>query len=142
MNIRIKQYDTNLPLPQSEPRAVGQDLYCREDLTIPPHEVGMISVNVAVEIPEGYFLLLAVRSSTPLKKGLTLANGMGIVDPFFCGDKDELLVQLLNFTNLPVEIKKGERLVQAVLVKHEPITWQEVDSFGTDGHGGYVIEKE
>lgn len=137
MNIHIKRFDKTLQLPQADRRAVGFDLACREDITIPPHEVGLVPVNIAVAVPDGYFLLLAARSSTPLKKGLMLANGIGIIDPFYCGDKDEIKIQLLNFTDKPVDVKKGELLTQGLLVKHEAVNWEEVDSFGTDGHGGY-----
>ena len=139
MEIRIKRFDDALPLPEAEPHAAGFDLTCRESVTISPREIKLIPVNIAVEIPDGYFLLLAARSSTPLKKGLILANGIGIVDPFYRGDKDEIKVQLLNFSDEPVQVVKGELLTQGVIMKHESVTWKEVDSFGTDGHGGYWI---
>lgn len=141
MNIRIKRFDKSLPLPIAKPHATGADLACREDAVIAPHEVKLIPVNIAVEVPDGYFLLLASRSSTPLKKGLMMANSIGIVDPFYNGDKDEILVQLLNFTDQPVEIKKGELLTQALIIKHEPIEWQEVETLGTDGYGGYKYQQ-
>jgi dUTP pyrophosphatase len=137
MKIRIKRFDKTLPLPIAKPHAAGADLACRKDTIIPPHQVKLVPVNAAVAVPDGYFLLLAARSSTPLKKGLMMANSIGIVDPFFNGDKDEMLVQLLNFTDHPVEIKRGELLTQALLMKHEPIEWEEVETLGTDGYGGY-----
>jgi dUTP pyrophosphatase len=141
MKLRIKRFDKTLPLPYAKPQAAGADLACREDMTIPAHTVKLVPVNIAVEVPDGYFLLLASRSSTPLKKGLMMANSIGIVDPFYNGDKDEILVQLLNFTDQPVEIKKGELLTQALLMKHESIEWEEVDTLGTDGYGGYKYKK-
>jgi dUTP pyrophosphatase len=137
MKICIKRFDKTLALPATKPHAAGIDLACRQDITIAPHEVKLVPVNIAVEVPDGYFLLLASRSSTPLKKGLMMANSIGIVDPFYNGDKDEVLVQLLNFTDQPVEIEKGELLTQALLMKHEPIEWNEVETFGADGYGGY-----
>lgn len=66
-----------------------------------------------------------------------LANGIGIVDPFYSGDSDELKIQLLNFTDKPVEVKKGETLAQVVIVRREVVEWEEVDEMGADGHGGY-----
>jgi len=141
MKIRIKRFDKTLPLPATKPHAAGIDLACREDATIAPHQVKLIPVNIAVEIPDGYFLLLASRSSTPLKKGLMMANSIGIVDPFYNGDKDEILVQLLNFTDQPVQVTKGEFLTQALIMKHEPIEWEEVESLGIDGYGGYKYKR-
>lgn len=137
MQLRIKRFDSTLPLPQGEPRAAGLDLTCRESMTVPPHEVRLVPSNVAIEIPDGYFLLLTSRSSTPFRKGLMLANGAGIIDPFFCGDKDELQIMLFNFTDAPVQVERGEQLAQVTLMKYEQVSWQEIDTFGTDGRGGY-----
>jgi dUTPase len=66
-----------------------------------------------------------------------LANGIGIIDPFYSGDNDEVKIQLLNFTDKPTRVTKGEALAQGMLVKREPVEWLEVESMGTDGHGGY-----
>lgn len=66
-----------------------------------------------------------------------LANGIGIVDPFYSGDEDEIKIQLLNFTDKPVKVVKGEALAQGVIVKREPVEWQEIETMGTNGHGGY-----
>lgn len=149
MKIRIKRFDKQLPLPQfdeSDPKTgkrydseqvAAFDLFCREGVTIPPHSVRLVAVNNAIETPPGHFLLLCARSSTPWKKGLMLANGIGIVDPFYSGDKDELKIQLLNFTDAPVEVTKGETLAQGVIVKREPVEWLEVESMDHSGHGGY-----
>ncbi|HSX31339.1 MAG TPA: hypothetical protein VLE99_05470 [Candidatus Saccharimonadales bacterium] len=137
MRIRIKRFDKDLALPAAEPHAAGFDLTCREAIVIPPHEVKLVPINIAVKIPEGYFLLLAARSSTPLRRGLLLANGIGVIDPFFNGDKDEIKIQLLNFTDAAVSVEKGELLTQGMVIKHEAVEWDEVESFGSDGHGGY-----
>lgn len=139
MKIRIKRFNKTLPLPEAEPDAAGFDLFCRETVTIKPRSVALVPVNNAIAVPKNHFLLLAVRSSTPLKKGLMLANGIGIVDPFYCGDKDEIKVQLFNYTDAPVAVREGEALTQGLLVKHEAVEWEEVQSLGTDGHGGYWV---
>jgi len=149
VKIRIKRIDKNLPLPEfdeADPKTLKRydksqvaafDLFCREDKTIEPHELAIVGVNNIIETPPDCFLLLVARSSTPWKKGLMLANGVGIVDPFYSGESDELKIQLLNFTDKPVEVKKGECLAQGVIVRREPVEWEEVDEMGADGHGGY-----
>ena len=68
-----------------------------------------------------------------------LANGVGIVDPFYSGDSDELKIQLLNFTDKQVEVKKGEPLAQGVIVHRESVEWEEVDNMGVYGHSGYKM---
>lgn len=149
MKIRIKRIDKSLPLPdfdESDPQTgkqygrnqvAGFDLFCREDATIRPSELALVAINNVIETPPDCFLMLVARSSTPWKKGLMLANGVGVVDPFYSGDNDELKIQLFNFTDKPVNVKKGETLAQGIIVRREPIEWDEVESMGSSGHGGY-----
>ena len=71
MNVRIKRIDIKLPLPAYETEgAVGFDLLAREDTTIEPKQIGLVPNNIVVDVPAGYMLMLASRSSTPKKKGL------------------------------------------------------------------------
>jgi dUTP pyrophosphatase len=81
MDIKIKRFDKELPLPTRQTAgAAAFDLTAREAVTIQPGTVGYVPLNIAVETPPGYFMLLAARSSTQ-KKGLMKANGIGIIDP-------------------------------------------------------------
>lgn len=137
MQIPIKRFDKNFPLPDAEDGAACFDLYCRETVTIPPHQIKAVPQNIAIKVPKGYAWLLFSRSSTPIRKGLMLANGVGVLDPFYSGDKDELIAMMLNVTDEPVTVEAGDRIVQGMIMKVEPVTWQEVDSMGEDGHGGY-----
>ncbi len=149
MKIRIKRLDKSLPLPEfdeANPKTLerydksqiaGFDLLCREDVTIKPHELIIVGVNNVIETPPDCFLLLSVRSSIPWQKGLILANGVGVVDPFYNGDTDEIKIQLYNITNKPVRVKKGDALVQGIIVRREPVEWEEVDNMNSEGHGGY-----
>lgn len=138
MKVRIKRFDKSLPLPAAEERAAGFDFYCREEAVIQARKIGLVAVNNAIEVPEGYGLLVIPRSSTSWRKGLMLANGVGLIDPFYSGDKDEIKIQLFNITDEPVTVERGEQLAQGMLIRMEPAQWEEVDTFGTDGHGGYV----
>lgn len=154
MKIKIKRFDKSLPLPEAEEfehdnsrqhdrgMVAAFDLYCRESVTIPPHTVKLVPANNAIAVPRDHLLLLSARSSTPWKKGLMLANGIGIVDPFYSGDKDEIKLQLFNFTDQPVVVSKGEALAQGVIIRREPVEWQEVETMGADGHGGYQTTSE
>lgn len=137
MNIPIKRFNKDIPLPAADPGAACFDLFCREDVTIPPHTIKAVPQNIALKVPDGHALLLFSRSSTPLRKGLMMANSVGVVDPFYCGDNDENLAFLYNFTDQPVTVEAGDRIVQGMIIKTESITWQEVESMNDDGHGGY-----
>lgn len=69
INVKIKRIDTELPLPKYETDgSVGFDIIAREDTVIEARGIGLIPGNVIVEVPEGYMLTIASRSSTPRKK--------------------------------------------------------------------------
>ena len=140
MQILIKRVDKSLPLPQHEPGASCFDFVCRENAVINPKEIKLVPLNTVVKVPRGYTLLVFVRSSTPLKKGLTLANNVGIVDAFYNGDKDEIIAEFLNITDHVVKVTKGEMLVQGLFIKHIEVTWQEVDRMKDKGVGGYKAD--
>lgn len=137
MNIPIKRFDTSLPLPAPTPRAAAFDFTCRETVTIPPGKIRAIAQNVAMQVPDGYVLYVFSRSSTPHKRGVMMANSVGVVDPFYDGDNDEILIFLMNITDEPVTISAGDRVAQGIIMKTETVVWDEVDSFGQIGHDGY-----
>lgn len=137
MQISIKRFNKSFSLPEYKDGAACFDLICRESVTIQPNEIKAVAQNVAVKIPVGYALLLFSRSSTPLRKSLMLANGVGVLDPFYCGDKDEMLAFFLNVSDKPVEVKAGDKVVQAMIIKTEPVSLQELDIMADEGHGGY-----
>ena len=103
--VKIQRIDKTLPLPVYETRgAVGFDLLARETVTIEPGKIELIPGNVIVEVPEGYMLAVASRSSTPRKKGLTFPHGFGIIDHDYCGPEDEVKIQVYNFATESVTV--------------------------------------
>lgn len=117
MRLHVTRIDDTLPLPRYEtPGAVAFDIYARETTTIGPGNLGFIPTNLIVDIPEGYVLILASRSSTPKKKGLLIPHGIGMIDQDYCGPKDEMKAQVYNFTDEPVIVERGERIAQAMLI--------------------------
>ena len=139
MKIKIIRIDKTLPLPSYQTNgSVAFDLYARESITIKPWTPTIIPANVIIEVPEGYFLMLASRSSTPIKKHLIVANGIGVIDQDYHGNKDEIGVQVLNFTNEDVIIEKGERIAQALLVQiAKVVEFNEVITIKEESRGGF-----
>ena len=136
MKLKIKRFDKSLPLPVHKTKgAVAVDLYSREEVTVEPHQLNYVPMNVAIEIPDGYFILMAPRSSTH-KLGITGVNGVGIFDRDFCGDNDEYRFIAYNFTDKPVTIEKGTRLCQLLLIKCENFEFEEVEAMGNSDRGG------
>ena len=137
MKIKINRCDKNHPLPKHETDgAAAFDLRARETVEIPPGKVGYVPLNIAVETPPGHFLLMAPRSSTH-KKGIILANGIGIGDPDFSGDGDEYRAAYLNFTDTPVVIEAGERIAQGMFVQFVRAEWDEVEKLENKTRGGF-----
>lgn len=127
MKVKIKRLDKTLPLPQYEsPGAVAFDVVARTSISIKPQSIGRVPVNIIVEIPKGYMLLLKDRSSTARKKGLLCT--VGYIDQDYRGDDDEIQLQFFNFQKEPVMIERGERLGQAAFVPISIAEWVEVDS--------------
>ena len=141
MKILAKRFDKSFPMPAYDSGAACFDLICRESATIEPGKIVGVPQNIALQVPKGHVLLLFIRSSTPQRRGLVLANSVGVIDPFYCGDKDENLAFLLNITDEAVHIKAGEKLVQGMLIKTVSVEWQEVTMLPSVGHGGYKLEK-
>ena len=145
MKAKIKRLNKEVALPQYHTReSAGFDIASSVDITVAPGQVVKIPTGLVIAAPKGHFLLIAARSSLPLKKGLAMANGIGVVDPDYAGPSDEIHIILHNFTDAPVEVKKGERLAQGIFLPVEQAQWEEVDELrpvdrgGMGSTGGYI----
>jgi dUTP pyrophosphatase len=137
VNIKLKRFDKDLPLPEYKTAgAAALDMYARTSLTIQPGEVKLIPLNVALEIPRGYFVLIANRSST-YKLGITCVNGIGVGDSDFSGDNDEYHFPALNYTDQPVTIERGTRVCQILILAADHVQVTEVESLGNADRGGF-----
>ncbi len=137
-SIQIKKLDPSLEIPQYQTNgSVGFDLPSSADVTINPGEIQLIPTGLVVKVPVGLMLMLVSRSSTPRKKGLTKPHSIGIIDQDYCGETDELKIQVYNFTNQPVKIQKGDRIAQGIFVPVVKAQFVEVDSHNQESRGGF-----
>ncbi len=135
--ILVKRFDPELPLPEYKTEgAAAFDLYARLETTIAPRTVGYIPLNLAMQIPRGHFAMLCARSSLH-KRGLVPANGFGVIDSDYSGDKDEYIAALLNFTDEAVVVPKGERIMQVVVLPVDRFQLVAVDSLSEKSRGGF-----
>jgi len=135
---KIKRIDKSLPLPVYETGgSVGFDIVAREQTNVPPKEIKLVPGNIIVEVPKGYMLMVASRSSTPRKKGLTQPHGLGIIDHDYCGNEDEIKIQVYNFTDESVIVEKGEKIAQGVFIRIDKLDWEEVDEMAEESRGGF-----
>lgn len=112
--------DAALP-KRSTKGAAGYDFECVIDTICPAHKITLIPTGIKAQIDPGYYLQLAVRSSTPKKKGLILANGVGIVDEDYYNNPDNeghIMFQVYNITDNDVIIPAGERIGQGTFIRY------------------------
>ena len=99
MLVKIKRIDASIPAPKYHTNGSAAFDFCsRETLTIAPHGLMRIPTGLIIATPEGYVLVVSARSSLAIKKGLMLANGIGLVDSDYCGP-NEILISVYNLTN-------------------------------------------
>jgi dUTP pyrophosphatase len=138
MKVKIVRVDKSLPLPEYHTEgAVAFDMYSREDAAIAPGELTMLPSNFIIQVPDGYALIIAARSSLAKKKGLVLRNGIGVIDKDYHGPEDEIKILVYNFTDSPVAVTRGERIAQGLIVPVAKATWEEVSVIKDDSRGGF-----
>ena len=137
--VRIRRLDPSVALPQYQTAgAAGFDLAASQDVLVPPSSIALVPTGLVIQVPDGHFLGIFARSSTPLKRGLMVANGVGVIDRDYCGPADEIKIQVLNFTATPVQVRQGDRLAQGLFLPVTHVTWQESDGdLRSDSRGGF-----
>ena len=138
MNVRIKRLCPHATLPAYQTAgAAAFDLAAAEDTTIQPGEVALVPTGLVIAVPAGMFLAIFARSSTPLKRGMMVANGVGVVDPDYAGPADEVKVALVNIRTTAVTISRGERIAQGIFLSAPRAAWVEVDELEAPSRGGF-----
>jgi dUTP pyrophosphatase len=142
MKIPTKRFDKKLPLPKYEKGAAGFDFIIRENATIKPKETQALKSNLAMEIPEGYFLMIIPRSSTALRTGLTMPNSVGVIDSFYNGSENEMHLLFYNSTGKDVKVKKGDKLAQGIIFKYEIAEFDETRKLKRSKRSVWKIPKK
>jgi dUTP pyrophosphatase len=138
MNVRVRRLRPDAALPRYETaRAAAFDFSAAEDVVVPPGGVALVATGLAVEVPIGMFLGIFARSSTPLKRGLMVANGVGVVDPDYCGPEDEIKIAVMNFTAAPVTVRRGDRIAQGMFLAAPRVMWEETEALAERSRGGF-----
>ncbi len=114
--------EINLPVRKTKYSA-GYDVEAAEDTIIPSFKKGMkptlVKTGIKSYMQENEYLMLANRSSNPGKKGLILANSVGIIDKDYYGNSDNdghIMFAFYNIKDEDVEIKKGDCIGQAIFM--------------------------
>lgn len=112
------------------------DLCAAENVELKQGEFKLISLGVAMELPEGFEAHVLSRSSTFKRWGILMVNSMGIIDNSFCGDND--VWQFPALATRDVVIEAGSRIAQFRLErKMAPIHPKFVERLGNKDRGGF-----
>ncbi len=138
MNVEIYRIDKTLPLPKYETAGSSAfDFLAREETVIPSHEIRFVPGNVIVKCPKNLALLILPRSSTPKKKSLVFPHSLGLIDGDYHGEKDEIKIQVYNFSDSPVTVERGERIAQGLFIHTERVEFTEDYTPGEISRGGF-----
>ena len=116
--------EINIPVRKTK-FAAGYDIEAAEDIVVPSFKKGMapvlIPTGLKAYMEDDEVLYLYNRSSNPKKKGLVLANSVGVVDKDYYGNPDNdghIMFAFFNIKDEDITIKKGEAIGQGVFSKY------------------------
>lgn len=125
----------DLPLPTYQTEgAAGLDLMAAvaEPMVLKPLERQMVPTGIAIALPEGYEAQVRPRSGLAAKHGISIVNAPGTVDADYRG---EIKVLLVNLSNEPFTIDRGERIAQMVIAPVVQAKLVEVTALDTTARG-------
>lgn len=133
MKAKIKYHDG---ASRIERHGAMWDMAASETVTLRKGEVRIIPLGVSVKLPSGFMGVLVPRSSTCLKRGILMANSVGIIENDYSGDGD--VWGFVAYAIRDTVIEHGTRIAQFMPVRYaEGIEFEEVESMGCADRGGY-----
>ena len=139
MRVRLKKLNEKAILPTyGSEFSAGADLYAciDESVAIAPGETAFIGTGLAMELDCGYVALIYARSGLACKKGLALANKVGVVDADYRG---EVMVALHNHGLVSQTVEAGERIAQMIIAPFVAVNYVFADELDDTvrGEGGF-----
>lgn len=126
-----------LPVRKTKGSA-GYDFVAPFDADVYPNHIVKFPTYIKAIMPEDTVLMLYVRSSIGIKRGLILPNGTGIIDSDYAGNPDNdgnIIGALVNMSQKVQHIKRGEAFMQGVFLKYETVTDDDADGVRIGGIG-------
>ena len=135
--------DKEINLPERKTKySAAYDFEAAEDCVIPAFKAGMsptlVKTGIKAYMQEDEVLLLYNRSSNPKKKGLILANSVGVIDRDYYGNPDNdgaIMAAFYNCREEDVEVKKGECICQGMFQKYLTADGDEANGERLGGFG-------
>ena len=135
--IRIKYHSDKIDkLTYVDGKSDWIDLRSAEDVVLKAGEFHLVDLGISVQLPQGYEMITAPRSSTFRNYGLLQSNSIGIVAESYCGDNDVLKMPV--YATRDTEIHVNDRICQFRIIEHQPkIVFEETDELGNNDRGGF-----
>ena len=137
----FENQDIHLPIRKTKCSA-GYDVEAAEDVTIPAFKPGvkptLVKTGLKAYCPEDEYYMLVNRSSNPGKKGLILANSIGIIDSDYYGNESNdghFMFAYYNFFEHDVQVKKGDVIGQVIFSKYFKVDNDNAEGIRTGGFG-------
>ena len=137
----FENQDIHLPIRKTKCSA-GYDVEAAEDVTIPAFKPGvkptLVKTGLKAYCPEDEYYKLVNRSSNPGKKGLILANSIGIIDSDYYGNESNdghFMFAYYNFFEHDVQVKKGDVIGQVIFSKYFKVDNDNAEGIRTGGFG-------
>lgn len=124
------------PVPEDEYVTMEQMAAFTKETGMKPT---LVSTGMKCHLNPDCWLQLTIRSSSPLKYWLMLANGVGVIDADYCDNADnegEIFFQVYNLSPFNIQIKKGEAIGQAIILPYRT-TVDDTDNPAAVRRGGF-----
>lgn len=135
-NKNIEEIYKNIEIPIRKTKgSAGHDIVSPFDFTLLPNESIMIPTGIHCKISTGWVLMIFVRSSLGIKKGIKLANGTGIIDSdyYYANNEGHIFAKIENYGFEQIRVKAGDPILQGVFV---PFGVADQDEIKTKRVGG------
>ena len=132
-NIKIKiSLDNGAKMPtRAHSTDAGADIYSAEDIVIPKGQWKTVKTGVHIEIPNGYFGLLASKSGLNSKHGIT---SRGVIDEGYSGE----ILAIMQNIGPDYQIKKGDKITQLIIIPCVSAEFEEANiTAGDRGDNGF-----
>lgn len=119
IDVKLKYLSDKISRPEYATRgSIGMDLSAalEQPMVVKAGERALVPAGIAVQIPKGYGGFVFARSGLSIKKGMTLCNGVGVIDNDYTG---EIKVAMVNISDADYTINPGDRIAQLVFLPVE-----------------------
>ncbi|OGN41908.1 MAG: deoxyuridine 5'-triphosphate nucleotidohydrolase [Caulobacterales bacterium RIFCSPHIGHO2_01_FULL_70_19] len=137
--VRVERlpHSEGLPLPAYETTgSAGMDLRAavadEAPLTLHPGARVLVPTGLKIALEPGFEAQVRPRSGLALKHGVTCLNSPGTIDSDYRG---EVGVILVNHGQEPFVVRRGERIAQMVIARHEQAAMVELESLDETARG-------